>query len=658
MLICFISARTRTTMIRSILYASLLSAAFYSAQAQFVQDITPPCAADADCLGNDIGATCNLVTLRCTQPICPAANVRRPDAICNNRSPGNAYYGSTRELQRRVANGSAANLNSQRTSLDISDLMFNTFVQTPNFFGFSNLLVIFGQFVDHDITLIDIVATTRTLRGTGGTITEFTFPLSERVGGIATTPNPDFVNAISAYLDLTQVYGGDNVRNTRLRDITGGRMRSQMVNGQELLPFITQLAQPIGMAMDNIPNTFAAGDVRANEQLILTAFHTLFLREHNRLAAIFTAQGLNNDAAYEAARARNIAQYQNIVFNEFLPALLGPNPLPAYSGYNATLNAEVSLTFSTALYRVGHSGVANNVLAIDRNGVRVDRTLADAFFAPDMFLAQNDPVGAFLLGSKNTCHERFDLEMQDSLRRLLFQNTLNEAADLGALNIERSRDHQLESYNDYRASLGLPAVTMNTLSNRQCVTRDLNAMFNNVDEIPNFVGGLAETPMANSQLGETMTAAIVEQFLRFRDGDRFYFENRNADGAGFNDAQLSEIRSTSLAEIIKTNTFVSANDIGRNAFESEQCCFTGGNSSPNLMCVRAGGAVSLQTIDVCLAEDMTASGAAFYPGTMDRTTGVFYDCACTAANTNVNGAKSISTAAAFAATVGATLMAL
>merc|ERR1712096_493070 len=92
---------------------------------------------------------------------------------------------------------------------------------------------------------------------------------------------------------------------------------------------------PITMAMQGLPDEFAAGDIRANEQVILTAFYTLFLRNHNKLAAQFFAVSQNDEMAFEAARSRNIAEYQNIVYNEFLPGLLGANPIAPYTAYNS-----------------------------------------------------------------------------------------------------------------------------------------------------------------------------------------------------------------------------------------------------------------------------------------------------------------------------------
>lgn len=574
------------------------------------------------------------------------------DGTCNNLVDGQRFFGATREQQIRIGNVSEANMNGP-TALDASDVMFNSFVPTPNSFGMANLLIIFGQFVDHDTTLIDLVAQSRRVSGTGS-IRDMEFPLSERVGEDERIDNPMFSNAISAFLDLTQVYGGDVERNEALRATSGGRMRSQTVDGQEFLPFNNDLpGGPISMAMGNIPNTFAAGDIRATEQIILTAFHTLFLREHNRLADEFSRQGMNDEDAYQNARRFNIAYYQNIVFSEFLPGLLGGDLKTPYAGYNPNVTPEVTLSFSTALYRLGHSGVANEVLSVDSNGNRMIRTLADVFFNPQSFLDTPDAVGALLLGSKETCHERIDPEVQDSLRRLLFANVLDEPADLAALNVERSRDHQLPSYNEFRRFLNLSDTSINGLTTLQCRRNDMNSLYRDIDEVPQFAAALSEDPVGNSQLGETLTATLVDQFQRYRDGDRFYFENQNVDGPGFNDAERSQIRGTRLADIITRNTFVSADQIGVSAFESRQCCSTGGNAAPNLMCVRLAGGVASMTVDLCDAEDMTSSGAAWYPGTVNPGNNVFYDCDCVAANTNFIPGSAATASASAALAVGA-----
>ena len=49
--------------------------------------------------------------------------------------------------------------------------------------------------------------------------------------------------------------------------------------------------------------TFVAGDVRASEHPVLSSFHTLFVREHNRICDILIARGQRDDERnYEAAR--------------------------------------------------------------------------------------------------------------------------------------------------------------------------------------------------------------------------------------------------------------------------------------------------------------------------------------------------------------------
>lgn len=64
---------------------------------------------------------------------------------------------------------------------------------------------------------------------------------------------------------------------------------------------------------------FVGGEDRNTENLALLSVHTLFLREHNRLAdALRSRHGnWNDELLYQEARRINIAQIQNIIYNVF-----------------------------------------------------------------------------------------------------------------------------------------------------------------------------------------------------------------------------------------------------------------------------------------------------------------------------------------------------
>lgn len=55
--------------------------------------------------------------------------------------------------------------------------------------------------------------------------------------------------------------------------------------------------------------------------------------------------------------------------------------------------------------------------------------------------------------------------------------------------------------------------------------------------------------MKGNILGPTLTCLILDQFIRLKYGDRFWYENPQS----FTPAQLDEIRKTSLAKVICDN---------------------------------------------------------------------------------------------------------
>src|SRR5205823_8886284 len=118
----------------------------------------------------------------------------------------------------------------------------------------------------------------------------------------------------------------------------------------------------------------------------LASLQTLVVRQHSRIADALHADNpfLNDETLYQLARRQVGAEIQVITYREWLPALLGPNALPAYTGYKPNVNPGVANEFSTALFRVGHSMLGDDVEFIGNDGVptRDGIPLSEAFFNP------------------------------------------------------------------------------------------------------------------------------------------------------------------------------------------------------------------------------------------------------------------------------------
>lgn len=100
-------------------------------------------------------------------------------------------------------------------------------------------------------------------------------------------------NAITSFVDASLVYGHTAEAESSLRDLSGlnGKLatnrRFQDGRGRPYLPFVASVPsacqqEPQGERVE----CFSAGDSRVSEGLPLTALHTLWLREHNRIAEV------------------------------------------------------------------------------------------------------------------------------------------------------------------------------------------------------------------------------------------------------------------------------------------------------------------------------------------------------------------------------------
>jgi hypothetical protein len=455
-------------------------------------------------------------------------------------------------------------------------------LNTINSRALSDFAYVWGQFIDHDMSLTpDGGASFPIPVAAGDPIGPNPLPFTRSQFDPKTGTGPgnprQQVNAVTSFLDLSQVYGSDAATASALRTHSGGRLKT---SPGSLLPYDNATyfgSSPLTMQNSSglVPNDqlFAAGDVRANENIELTALQTLFLRNHNRIAAQLQAEHPHwtDEQLYQEARKLNIATEEMITYNEFLPAILGPHALPAYRGYNPNVNPAIATEFSTVGFRFGHSLLSgtvgrngNNGLDIadvNPNGAGVD--LAQSFFDPNLISANGatDPltghtssdIGAILKADGDNGANEFDLLAIRQVRNLLFGPEGAGGEDLIARDIQRARDHGIGDYNTVRAAYGLPKVTSfaQITSNVQ-VQRKLQQAFGSVDHIDAFEGMLAEDHVAGSDVGPLTQAILVDQFTRLRDGDRFFYQNER-----FNQGELLILQQgDTLARVIMANTDV------------------------------------------------------------------------------------------------------
>ena len=432
----------------------------------------------------------------------------------------------------------------------------------------SDLVYVFGQFLDHDIDLTS-AGTTEELDvkvpigdpdfdpdSTGTQVIPFTRSEYDPTTGTSTANPRQQITDITAFIDGSQIYGSDATRAAALRTFVRGQLKT---SAGDLLPFNTE-----GLPNNNdagiVPDDqlFLAGDVRANENIELTALQTLFMREHNRLAAQFAQQhpDWSDEQLYQAARRIVISELQSITVNEFLPALAGANALAPYRGYNPNVNPSVTNEFSTAAYRFGHSMLDDTVDRLNNDGTDIPEgsvDLKDAFSNPTLLnpsLPNHEgDIDPILKGAATGDTQEVDVSVVDDLRNFLFGPPGSGGFDLPALNIQRGRDHGLADYNTMRAAYGLPRVTsFAQITSSRTLQAALKQTYGSVNNIDPWVGGLAENHAAGSSLGPLFQRIIVNQFSRLRDGDRFWFENV------FSGRQLNDLEHTTLADVIERNT--------------------------------------------------------------------------------------------------------
>uniref|UniRef100_A0A3Q3LBT3 Eosinophil peroxidase n=1 Tax=Mastacembelus armatus TaxID=205130 RepID=A0A3Q3LBT3_9TELE len=442
----------------------------------------------------------------------------------------------------------------------------------------SHLLVEWGQWIDHDMVLTPQSSSTVSFR-TGADCTHtcsrdapcfpIQIPLSDpRYGvqscmpffrsapscgaGILPHRQREQLNAITSFVDASMVYGSSTSLASALRNHSSP-LGSMALNSQHsdhdlaYMPFL-----PPGEAINHLG---------------MIALHTLFLREHNRLVKELHLLNphWSPDTLYQEARKIMGAIHQILTWEQYLPRVLGESAMslliPPYEGYDPEVDPSIANVFATAAFRFAHVTVQPLVARLGpgytTNSQHPHLPLHHSLFASWRVVQEGgiDPVLRGLLLSPAKLQTPGQM-MVEELTERLFQAQGGMPLDLGALNLQRGRDHGLPGYSSWRRFCGLSVPNSTSelavILGNFTLAHKFQLLYGTPQNIDLWVGAISEPALPGGRVGPLLSCLLARQFRALRDGDRFWWEREGV----FTSTQRRHLHSVSLSRIICDNTHI------------------------------------------------------------------------------------------------------
>ncbi|XP_037518159.1 chorion peroxidase-like [Rhipicephalus sanguineus] len=492
---------------------------------------------------------------------------RKPDGSCNNLA--NPQWGQAYSCERRLLPASYRDgINEPRASRSgrplpsarLVSYMVHPEKDVPAW-SVSHLGMAFGQFLDHDIAFVPTgtLPPLETFLGVQNSFNNGTESLTMPVFeddpfysqfGITSLPftrslpcchcqmGPrEQMNSRTSFIDASHIYGTNKDITNSLRAFVRGLLKYREVNGSVILPPSLDPENDRCSRPSEGKICFRTGDFRGNQNPGLMTLHSLFLKDHNRIANTLAKINphWNDESVFQVTKRIVESRFQHIVYNEWLPVMLGPTamtrynlrPLRAgYTKYDSRVDPTIVNEFSSAAFRFGHSNVQG----------------------------------------------RFTLFGNKAVTNYLFREPGKTFGhDLFAIDIQRGRDHGIRPYVDYvRLCRNVTVESFEDLVRHKLmpsnIARLYSEIYEDVRDIDLFSAGLNEHPVRGASIGSTFLCVVADMFAMLKWGDRFYYEHGGQAGS-FTPEQLRTIRETTLAKIICENTRVGIR-VQRNVFRT------------------------------------------------------------------------------------------
>ncbi|NXT47307.1 DUOX2 oxidase, partial [Pluvianellus socialis] len=384
-------------------------------------------------------------------------------------------------------------------------------------------------------------------------------------------------NEVTGWLDGSSIYGPSHSWSDALRSFSGGQLASGP--GRQL-PRETDGKVPMWKALD--PSTgqggprgiYDLGSAWGNENRFLQAESIAWFRYHNYVAMMLAQEHptWSDEDLFQHARKWVIATFQRIVLYEWLPTLLGRS-IPEYKGYQQHLDPSLSPEFMVSARQFLATMVPPGVYKRDTQcqfqqvpgpgGPFPAMRLCNSYWSRESpGLQQAESVDNLLLGMSSQIAEREDNIVVEDLQDYWYGPLKYSRTDYVASWLQRGRDLGLPTYNQARERFGLdPLQNWSDLAPHleQQDLENVAALYgNNTARLELLPGGMLEFN------GSLFTAIILDQFVRLRDGDRFWFENTK--NGLFTMEEIRKIHNTTFHDVLAAVTHVNSTNLQPDVF--------------------------------------------------------------------------------------------
>lgn len=353
-----------------------------------------------------------------------------------------------------------------------------------------------------------------------------------------------FVNEVTACMDGSFLYGSKRNALANLTQDAFPEMKMNRTNGGTCdgKTCNVQLNNPFKADKSTL---FAFGDVRGNENVLLSALHIMWAKRHNQWIQYYSKKACSAEKVFKMARARVIAEVQQ-TSKEYVETLVGS--VPKYDASKVQNGKRVKLfaEFSHGLNRVQHAQLRNDVIARTKDGTIITASLFESFFNATVITK----YGYSALVDGSLSRKSLNIELQ-FVPELLGNVEQPNSPNLALLDCSRGREIGFASYNSIRKQLFNDKIkSFYDITQDDATISKLRAIYgNDVGQLDLYIAGLAEQHLPNSAVGKTFKSIFFRQFEEIMYHDDGWFEHPNYVHKLFKH-EIEQVKSTTMADII------------------------------------------------------------------------------------------------------------